>query len=319
MISLKTISKSWDKFFFSTGPTDGLAIFRMVWMGIIFFYWMIDFRMIDEFYGPYAVVTQEVSRSQFPDLIVNLFNLVNPTVAVAYGLFIIYGLAIISSCLGLFTRKSLIIALILMTSFHQRNMWLLSSSELLMRSITFLLIFSPCGHSLSIDSWLGKYFPQFARPKVWSLWCLRLIQIQLSIVYLWTVWHKLKGEAWVNGDALYYATRLENLASFGIPFVFNSILIMKFLTWGTLLLEFSLGSLIWIENFRKPLIIMGIVFHLAIQYVMSIPFFELFMIALLINFFTPQELSHFAHKVINHLRNKFHTKLLKLKLSIIRG
>jgi hypothetical protein len=57
--------------------------------------------------------------------------------------------------------------------------------------------------------------------------------------------------------------------------------------WMTLLLELALGTLIWFKELIRPLIILGIGFHLSIEYMMSIPFFEIMMILLLVTFVEP--------------------------------
>lgn len=299
MFTPKNILSAWNKFFFQERPTEGIALFRIIWMSFVFVYFLIDLSNIQDFYGPHAIISQNTSRDQFPFLHANVFNLFRPSYETTNGILIVYGLSIVASIFGLFTRYSLIVAMILMTSLHQRNIWLLSSSEMLMRAITLLLVVSPCGHSLSIDSFLGRYFPGFRQKKMWPVWALRLIQIQISVVYLWTVWHKLQGETWINGTAVYYATRLDSMANFSIPFLMDSMIFLKLATWGTLIIEASLGSLIWVKKFRKPVIVTGVLFHLGIEYIMSIPFFELYMMVLLVNFFTPEELKAFVIKGVN--------------------
>lgn len=282
--------KSLNRFFFSEGPTEGLALFRILWMGLIFFYYLLDLSNVDQFYGPHAIISLETARSQFPLLHANLFHLFSPGYEATYTILAVYGLSLIFSIAGLFTRTSLFVALLCMTSIHQRNIWMLSSSELLMRIITLYLVFSPCGHTLSLDSYLGKFFPYFKKPRTSSLWALRLIQIQISVVYLWTFWHKSKGETWLDGSAVYYATRLDFMKNFTIPFILDSQVMLKLLTWGTLLIEFSLGFFVWFKDYRKPVLLLGVIFHLGIEFVMAIPFFELYMIALFINFIPPEEL-----------------------------
>lgn len=296
---MNTLGKKWNKFFFEERPTEGIALFRIIWISLILMYFLADLGNVQDFYGPHALISLHTTREQFPFVHANLFHMFNLSYEFTYGLIIVYGISLVMSLLGLFTRPALIVALLCMASLHQRNIWLLSSSELLMRTITLLLIFSPCGHSLSIDAFIGRHLPSFKKKRNWPIWVLRIIQIQVSVIYLWTVWHKLKGETWLDGTAVYYATRLEDLTNFTIPFLLNSLFFLKLMTWGTLLVEFSLGFFIWFKKWRRPIIITGIVFHLGIQYFMSIPFFELFMIALLVNFYTPEELKAFVDKGVN--------------------
>lgn len=297
MFSYKSILQSWDNFFFAPKPTEGIALFRIVWVSVLSLYFLFDLPNLTDFYGPHALISLEASKDHFRFPHVNIFHWLGNSYNVLYIIIGIYGMALVSSLFGFFTRSSLMIVLICLVSLHQRNIWLLSSSELLIRSITILLLCSPCGRALSLDSYFARKGEGKRLPREWAPWALRLIQIQLSVVYIWTVWHKLKGDTWFDGTALYYATRIEAMTNFPVPFLLDSIWFIKLSTWGTLLVELSLGILIWIKELRRPLIITGLIFHLGIEYMMSIPFFEIVMMALLINFYTPEELKSFVMQI----------------------
>ncbi len=309
MLSLNTIIKGWDKFFFEEKPVEGVALFRILWMLMILGTFVCDVFNMEDFYGPHAIVSLETVDTQFNRFHLNLFHRFHISYAVTWSFLIIYGTSIITSLIGLYTRASLIVTLIMMVTFHQRNIWLLSSSEVLMRIIMTYMVFLPCGNALSIDALRAKAGKIMPLPRFASLWALRLIQIQVSVLYLWTVWHKLKGETWIDGTALYYASRLENMNNFGLPYLMDSMWFMKISTWGTIVLEVALGSLIWIKEFRRPLIIAGLIFHLGIEYLMSIPFFEINLMILLINFYTPEELKTF----IEYAKNFKFKKVLSLQ------
>lgn len=297
MMSYKTFLNRWDRFFFTPQPVEGIAVFRIVWCFILLMYLFLDIGNIEDFYGPKAILSLAAVKNQFTYPHLNLFHLFGDSVPVVMGMMWVYGIALFCGLIGFKTRLSLVVALACMVSFHQRNIWLLSSSEVLMRTIMILMICTPSGNALSVDSLIGR-FKLNPLPREWAPWALRLIQIQISVVYLWTVWHKLKGDHWVDGTAVYYATRLHNMTNFPVPVLLDNLLLIKLMTWGTLILEFSLGTLIWFKEFRKPLIVAGIFFHLGIEYMMSIPFFEIVMIALLINFFTPQEMRAYVQGYI---------------------
>ena len=297
MFSYLAPLKFWDTFFFEEKPTQGVAVFRIIWSVLILIYFLLDLYNVDDFYGPHALTSLETVRQQFPYIHANVFHFFGASYEVTYALLTVYGIAILFTMIGLFTKSSLVVMIICMTSFHQRNIWLLSSSEVLMRSVSLLLLFTPCGQSLSIDSIVNRSKYGIPKKLTSPVWGLRMIQIQISVIYLWTVWHKLKGETWYDGTAVYYATRLESMTNLPLPYLMDSVFFLKAATWGTLITEFSLGVLIWFKEFRKPVIIIGIIFHLGIEYLMSIPFFELYMIALLLNFYTPEEHAAFIEKL----------------------
>ena len=311
-MSYKTFLNQWDRFFFRPAPVEGIAFFRIVWCFLLLIYLLFDVGNIHDFYGPKALVSLKTVKDQFDYPHMNIFHLLGDSLSVVRLMMAIYGLALFSAMIGFKTRSSLMIALICMVSFHQRNIWLLSSSEVLMRTIMIFLVCSPAGNALSIDALIGR-LRNSPLPGEWAPWALRLIQIQISIVYLWTVWHKLKGEHWIDGTAVYYATRLDSMTNFPVPFFLDNLFLIKIMTWGTLLLELALGTLIWFREFRRPLIVAGIFFHLGIEYMMSIPFFELIMISLLINFFTPEEFK----ELVRSYSNSTLTEELKKKITVL--
>jgi hypothetical protein len=85
---------------------------------------------------------------------------------------------------------------------------------------------------------------------------------------------KVAGPMWVQGAALSYIYRLDELQRFPLPSWFLNVTLMKLATWFTLVLEFALGVLIWIRELRYYLLAIGLVFHLFIEYSMNIPMFE---------------------------------------------
>jgi hypothetical protein len=301
MLSYKTFLNRWDRFFFRPQPVEGIAVFRIIWCFLLLAYLFLDAGNINDFYGPRSILSLKTVKEQFNYPHMNVFHLFGDSIGVVTVMMWIYGLALFCGLIGFKTRTALVVALICMVSFHQRNIWLLSSSEVLMRTIMILMIFAPAGNALSVDSMLAR-FKKAPLSREWAPWVLRLIQIQISVVYVWTVWHKLKGDQWMEGTAVYYATRLSHMTNFPVPVLLDNLFLIKLMTWGTLILEFALGTLIWFKEFRKPLIVAGILFHLGIEYMMSIPFFELVMISLLINFVSPEDIRSFVVGYIERVK-----------------
>jgi hypothetical protein len=297
MHSFQNLIHSWDNFFFKPRPVDSIALFRIIWMSLIFFGVLVEYYNIQDFYGPHAVASLKSVESEFNYPHLSIFQVFHPSYENLNLFFIIYLASLVFSIFGFYTRHAIVVVIICMTSLHQRNIWLLSSSELLMRITTIMLVFSPCAHAYSIDSALGKFknYPDAGRE--WSSWVLRLIQIQLSVVYVWTVWNKIKGDTWFDGTAVYYATRLESMWNFPVPFLLDWLPFIKAATWGTLIIELGLGILIWFKEFQKPLIFIGIIFHLGIEYMMSIPFFEIVMILLLMLFIPSEDVKVFVQSL----------------------
>lgn len=63
-----------------------------------------------------------------------------------------------------------------------------------------------------------------------------------------------------------------------------SPLFIKIATWGTLVVESSLGSIIWIEECRFWVVLAGVLLHLQLEYIMNLQLFGWTMIACLLLF-----------------------------------
>lgn len=310
MFEIKKFIGAWDSFFFHPESTLGIGAFRIIWCSLLLVSFLCDLPHFYDFFGPHGLISLSTVKTQFQVPHLNIFHWMGVSYSFLSVFMVLYGIALVAGILGFYTRHALVFILIGLVSLHQRNIWFLSSSEVLMRIVCVYMIFSPAGRSLSLDAYFakkeGRPWSQFHSP-----WVLRLIQIQLSVVYVWTVWHKLKGDTWFDGTALYYASRLENMTNFPVPFLFDSVFFIKLMTWGTLILELALGTLIWFKEFRKPLLIAGVFFHLGIEYTMSIPFFELVMMALLFTFVRSAE----VERALESMKSRIQRLRLKVQES----
>jgi len=166
--------------------------------------------------------------------------------------------------------------------------------------------FAASGNALSADRWIKKKNnqdlgdtngPDFENYKPVSAWPLRLLQLQLALVYCHTWYRKFWGPTWFDGVAVYYSSRVEDLKRFPLPYVFENMWTIQFLTWSTLVLEFALFTLIWFRETRYFVLAGAVIFHLAIDYHMNIPFFEWLMITSYVLFIYPEDLARFLRFV----------------------
>jgi hypothetical protein len=182
-----------------------------------------------------------------------------------------------AACLtiGLLTRVNSAIVFICLTSIQQRNLLILHGGDTFLRVAGFFLVFAPAGAALSLDRliriWRGKegVAVQPRRP-----WAQRMIQFELALLYFAGFCSKIEGGSWVQGTALYYVYHLDELQRFPIPSWFFRPMMLKLGTWFALVLEFSLGVLIWIKELRYPLLALGLLFHLSLEYSLNIPMFQ---------------------------------------------
>jgi hypothetical protein len=205
----------------------------------------------------------------------NLFTIIPKTDAWVDAIFwIALGSAVLLTS-GLFTRINSILIFVCMNSIQQRNLYITHGGDTFLRLAGFFLIFAPAGAALSLDRLLRVWRAKEPSPvQCHSPWAQRMIQIQLSLIYLSAFLVKVKGATWLHGSALFYIYHLDELRRFALPSWFFRPIVLKLGAWSTLALEFSLGVLIWIKEFRYVLLGIGLLFHLWLEYSLNVPLFQ---------------------------------------------
>lgn len=127
----------------------------------------------------------------------------------------------------------------------------------------FLCALTPCGRSYSVDRWLAVRRAERAGrpppPERGNLWGLRLIALQLSLLYLWTAFDKTNW-GFLSGE------RMEQYAMY---FYFGSVYpawpgfheFMLLLAWIVVLLEYALGVGLLFRRTRRWLVWPGLALH----------------------------------------------------------
>ena len=68
-------------------------------------------------------------------------------------------------------------------------------------------------------------------------------------------------------------------------------IVLKVGSWSALALEFSLGVLIWVKEFRYVLLVLGVMFHLWLEYSLNVPLFQWDVLSAYILFVDPADLT----------------------------
>src|SRR5262249_50743219 len=111
-------------------------------------------------------------------------------------------------------------------------------------------------------------------------WPLRLLLIQLVLIYFFTGLIKLFSETWRNGDSLYYVladlvlTRMS-LAQVALPLWF-----MRLATWGVLVWEITFPLWVLLPWTRPLAFRSGVLFHVGTLTLMELAGFEWYMFVL---------------------------------------
>jgi hypothetical protein len=285
---IRAAARAWNRFFFTPQRPDVLALYRIVFAALVLFDLFLLYPDWLTWYGENSVLTPQSLPGRAAQF--NLFAIWphnNTAILALFWIMVLFASLLLA---GLMSRVSSVMVFIALLSLHKRNPMILSGGDVLLRLDAFFMMFAPTGAALSVDRLIHKYRGgRRSEPRLVLPWAQRMIQIQTTLVYLSTVCWKLLGHTWVDGTALYYVLHLNEFRQFAVPFANNAAMI-KLLTWSTLAIELSLGTIVWIKRLRYWVLLAGICLHAAIEYALNIPLFSLTIVATYLNFVDPRDL-----------------------------
>lgn len=223
------------------------------------------------FFGPGSYLTADAAPKVIdPDVwgLWDVFPNSNWSITIALALLALSGVMLI---IGRFPRLAAAAAFFLFVCIQHGNIMLFDGEDIVFRLFAFFLIFVPPRRELQpVESDSGQ-----PHPSGYPAWPMRLFQLQVCLIFFCTAIQKSNGGAWLDGTAVYYTLRLDDLSGFPLPSaITESIGWLKLLTWTTLLMEFLVPFLIWFRQTRWFCIVVALMFHLGTDYSMNLHLFH---------------------------------------------
>lgn len=290
---LQKVRKAWDSFFFTPQSPLPIALFRILYGICVSVTLILLHSDWLNWFGVHAWVSLETMKTIEPGVRLNLFTLLPQNDSWITGFFWFSLAFAILLTIGFWTRVSSIVVFLCLVSIQQRSLLITHGGDTFLRIAGFFLMFSPAGAALSLDRLIrvrSKREGGAVEPR--APWAQRMIQFQLALLYFASFLWKLKGHAWLDGTALYYVAHLHQIRRFPLPSWLLNTAILKLGSWLTLALEFSLGVLIWFKRFRYYLLVLGLLFHLCLEYAFNFPMFEWDILSAYVLFIEPRDLTY---------------------------
>ena len=198
-------------------------------------------------------------------------------------------LAAVALAAGYRTRVASVVVAVLLLVVQRRDPWILNSGDLLLRELAFYVMLMPAGETWSLDA---RRRAEAGKPeRLRAPWALRLVQMQVSALYLFSVWAKVRGNDWNDGTAVGIALQLEDLQRFTVPAALStSLLVSAVLTYSSLAVEASLAFGLWLPRLRYWVMAAGVGLHLGIEASLLIGWFSLAVISSYLAFVPPAHL-----------------------------
>ena len=294
---MKQLRNDWNEFFFKPTSPVTLGLFRLVFGFWTLGYGVLLFPERWTWFSNKGVMTASEAAAYNGGAGTYVHQndlLILPGADHFLTLFFgVYLLAALCLTLGFWSRISAALVYFGICALHARAATIHNSGDTVMVVMAAYLILSPCGAACTVDRLIRIFRgTEDDTPPLIVPWAQRLMQLQITVLYLCASLSKASGGPWQDGTAVYYPMHLPESVRFPVLGLDN-IYVINLVTWGTVAIEMALGTVVWVPRLRLAVLGLGVLLHLGIEYGMNIPFFSALMITSYINFLKPSEVAAF--------------------------
>lgn len=279
---------TWNRFWFTPQSDSTLTALRFA-LGVTVFAW--GWSLAPDLVAFYS------ERGLMPDPVYPLYR---PGLfrwwesdAALFGTWAVTVASAAALALGVAPRVAAGLTYVGVASFQYDNPLVLNSGDLLIRTLcawfALYALFTPTrgmGQPL-----LGLFRGRGVSFAPAPTWLLRVVQIQMTLIYPFSAIDKLRGTYWRDGTAVLRALELVEFQRFAMPaFLTESLLLGNLLAYTALVLEISLPFLLWTERTRRAAIAIGVVMHLGFAVPIRLGFFTWAILVGYLSFVRPHEM-----------------------------
>lgn len=297
--------RAWNNFWFTPTDPATLALIRLLAGGMMLythFVWSFDLAGFigRDGYTPVEMLKGMPAR----DVTVwSLFDWIGPN----WLLWTVHILALgVFACLflGLFSRVAAVLAYLLAVSYVHRvtpgAFYGLDKANCMM---AMYLMLGPCGARYSLDRlWrLRRGDASEPAPSTAANVAIRLLQLHLCVVYLFSALAKIEGNTWRVGTAMWWAAANYEYQSLPLTWLADWPILIAFFTHLTVFWELSYAFLVWNRFTRPWMIWTAVAVHGGIALFMGMITFGLAMIFANLSFLKPETVRRWVDPVASRV------------------
>ena len=286
-VAMRAVLRAWERVWFE--PVDGLrfALVRVACAAAALTVWLGTAPALPRYYADSGEFPISEARAWVPfegaGLLLPDFM---GSLAAATLVFAALGASLVCLLAGYRTATAALLAWLLLSWLHLRNPTFLNGGDEVVRITLFHMAVgwwavAPGRRALSIDAARARREAgsMTHRPDAMPAWPLRLLQIQVCLLYAVAGGWKLLGTSWWDGSVVYYALGNPYLTRFGIPDWPWSQPLFATLTVAVAWWELLFPLLVWHRRTVLPALAFGVLVHGLIFVTMNIGVFSFAMLA----------------------------------------
>lgn len=213
-----------------------------------------------------------------------LFNHDDP--AVLYPFFRVWVGVTAAWTVGLFTPLSGALTWLGTMCWINRNPNILNGGDDTLQVALFILLLAPCGRALSLDAWWRRRRTGDTAATLVPPWAVRLVQIQLCVIYLTTGLVKLKGDGispagwplgtWWDGTSVHYVLNYVTMSRWSFAQFPQPLWLTAPLSYLSVWWEVLFPLLVLWRPTRSAALVFGLLFHTGIWLTIEVGWFSFY-------------------------------------------
>lgn len=255
----RSVGTAWNEFWFTPTDPATLSLIRVFTGAMLFYTHLIWSWDLVAFFGPNGWLPLDAIRGPEDRFVWSYFDYIES----AWLLWTVHlvNLAIFFCLMvGLFSRVSAVLAFISAISYVVRvTPGAFFGLDKINCMLAMYVMLGPCGARYSLDRlWQLQKGATDVLPSISANLAIRLIQVHLCIIYLFSGLSKLQGELWWNGGAVWFSVANQEYQSLDLTWLANYPNLMDLLTHATVFFELFYSCLIW-PRLTRPWMLLGAV------------------------------------------------------------
>lgn len=280
MKAVKDMMSAWSRFFFDPISTLPLGAFRFLFGLNALVMYSIRQKDWRFYFTNEGFVQAQDATTTLPEFFHSPLAWVPQSDGLTLALHIVFLVATFFLCVGLFGRIAAFVGMVLHVVFMQRNYGIVYGADIISAFLFFYLALTDNDRSFSLRALLGWVRkPMGDLNQMLTTVGVRLLQIQICIVYGYTGLEKMKGPSWWDGTAVWAVLGNRQLMMFDSSWLREIPLVIVVATFTTLLFEIYFPVLVWLKSTRRWLLLFGIALHAGIAVSVGLVFFSVAMVS----------------------------------------
>ncbi len=280
--------KAWHHFLFTPISARPLGLFRIAFGVLLLIYLAMMTVQFDYWYTDGGLLQGTESREAAgpfrPSLLHYVHDPITPRIVYAVAVAAAVGLT-----LGWRTRIVSVVSWLALLTLYHRNPSSNGGPDAMPVILSFYMMLCPAGAAYSLDARREARRRGTPAEPLIIPWGVRLLQMQLCLVYFQSCVIKCSGATWMNGTATHFVLFNREFDWFDFEWLAGYPILINLTTYGALLIEFALAFWLWFRPTRRWAILGGILLHAGIRPVLNIPGFGEVMCATYLAFLDPDE------------------------------